>query len=328
VSAQHKRRSEATGTDQASTQLHVHNANAKVKMPTTLHSSASASLCILNRLFIVSNSIVNNLSHFGQPSHIQSVFQVMLVKVKSLTGQVTELENLPDDALLSDLKARIQQNLGIPTNIQRIIFSGRELAQDDLKLTECGITDGAFVHLVVRMQQAVPAVVPADDANSQHATPDGAVLVAMDFNFNDRFHDDISNLRFLSRTLSFFIMFAFMQVAVYTMVMIAFLPLFLVPALAWIGVRRLKYEYLLPVRSFVFIFEILTFLVQYTLQQVVMLGIWLYVMIKRKMDGLEFSISVFINFVMAGCVLWLCLRFVRQLRRMTQDERFSALAYL
>jgi ubiquitin-like protein Nedd8 len=180
----------------------------------------------------------------------------MLVKVKSLTGQVTELENLPDDALLSDLKARIQQNLGIPTNIQRIIFSGRELAQDDLKLTECGITDGAFVHLVVRMQQAVPAVVPADDANSQHATPDGAVLVAMDFNFNDRFHDDISNLRFLSRTLSFFIMFAFMQVAVYTMVMIAFLPLFLVPALAWIGVRRLKYEYLLPVRSFVFIFEI------------------------------------------------------------------------
>eukprot|EP00475_Leptophrys_vorax_P000704 TRINITY_DN10392_c0_g3_i1.p1 TRINITY_DN10392_c0_g3~~TRINITY_DN10392_c0_g3_i1.p1 ORF type:complete len:257 (-),score=56.11 TRINITY_DN10392_c0_g3_i1:152-922(-) len=256
----------------------------------------------------------------------------MQVKVKSLTGQVTEVSDLPDDASVALLKARIQQLLGIPPNVQRIIHAGHELAQDELRLdADCGVTDGTVVHLAVRMSQAVPPVVPAevgevDEASSsqgqQHHSNQhhfsisrGAVFIPVEdlpANPEDRFLHDVSSLRFLTRTLSLFVMLAFLQLAVYVLVSFWFIPLYVVPVLAWMGLRRLKYEYLIP----------------YAMQQVVVIGITVYIMIRDKKTKNQLNMSVFTLFLSAVFVLWLCGRFINQLRRMTLDERRTALAWM
>jgi hypothetical protein len=77
------------------------------------------------------------------------------LRVRSITGQTTELHEVPYDSTVADLKARVSSTLGIPPAVQRLIFAGRELT-DNLTINAVRITDNAIVHLVVRRGPEVP----------------------------------------------------------------------------------------------------------------------------------------------------------------------------
>jgi hypothetical protein len=81
----------------------------------------------------------------------------MLVKVRSLTGQTHEV-NLPELATVEQLKAEIQNTLGIPPDVQRLIYMGRELVDNGGELIKFNIVEGSVVHLVIRSNNIVAAV--------------------------------------------------------------------------------------------------------------------------------------------------------------------------
>eukprot|EP00475_Leptophrys_vorax_P002810 TRINITY_DN11589_c0_g2_i1.p1 TRINITY_DN11589_c0_g2~~TRINITY_DN11589_c0_g2_i1.p1 ORF type:complete len:246 (-),score=62.76 TRINITY_DN11589_c0_g2_i1:311-1048(-) len=245
----------------------------------------------------------------------------MLVKVKSLTGQVTDVDGLANDAQVGDLKSRIEQMLGVPPSVQRLIFSGRELAQDDLLLSECRVVDGSFVHLVIRKNppssaaDARAAVPPQSQDNNDgdgrpavyvNVTPVGLALN------DDGFRENLRSLRFLVRILGFFVMFAVLQIAIYAVVWIVFFPLLIIPMVAWKGLRTLKYELVIP----------------FTLLQVVMVGVWGLVLIVRKRQGASFSMPIFMYLCFAVATLRLCVTFITTVRRMSLEQRLAVMPYL
>jgi len=74
----------------------------------------------------------------------------MKILVKSLTGQTTEAI-VSDAATLLELKTSIEALLGVPRDIQKILFAGRELEDDQAKLAENSVADQAVVHLIVKV---------------------------------------------------------------------------------------------------------------------------------------------------------------------------------
>jgi hypothetical protein len=92
----------------------------------------------------------------------------MLVKVRSLTGQTHDV-NLPEVATVSQLKEQIQSVLGIPPDVQRLIFMGRELVDGGGELAKFNVVDGSVVHLVIRSNNIVAA---APEEGEQVRQPD------------------------------------------------------------------------------------------------------------------------------------------------------------
>jgi ubiquitin len=72
------------------------------------------------------------------------------IGVHTLTGQTIGFDVKASETIL-DLKEKIQDKEGIPTNDQRIIFAGEQL-EDGLTLSSYGIRANARVHLVRRLR--------------------------------------------------------------------------------------------------------------------------------------------------------------------------------
>ncbi|KZT60831.1 ubiquitin [Calocera cornea HHB12733] len=74
----------------------------------------------------------------------------MLIKVKTLTGKEIEIEIEPDDPI-SRIKEKVEEQSGVPPQQQRLIFSGRQMA-DEKTAKELNITSGSTLHLVLALR--------------------------------------------------------------------------------------------------------------------------------------------------------------------------------
>jgi len=74
----------------------------------------------------------------------------MLVKVKTLTGKEIEIDIDPTDKI-ERIKERVEEKEGIPPVQQRLIFSGKQMA-DEKTAKEYGIEGGSVLHLVLALR--------------------------------------------------------------------------------------------------------------------------------------------------------------------------------
>ncbi|RKP12313.1 ubiquitin-like protein modifier Ned8 [Piptocephalis cylindrospora] len=74
----------------------------------------------------------------------------MLIKVKTLTGNEIELDIEPKDTIRR-IKERLEEKEGIPPAQQRLIYGGKQLA-DDRVAEACGIEGGTVLHLVLALR--------------------------------------------------------------------------------------------------------------------------------------------------------------------------------
>ncbi|CAE6427680.1 unnamed protein product [Rhizoctonia solani] len=74
----------------------------------------------------------------------------MLIKVKTLTGKEIELDIELEDKI-SRIKEKVEEQSGVPPPQQRLIFGGRQMA-DDKTAKEYSITPGSVLHLVLALR--------------------------------------------------------------------------------------------------------------------------------------------------------------------------------
>ncbi|KAL6755135.1 hypothetical protein V8C86DRAFT_2682984 [Haematococcus lacustris] len=70
--------------------------------------------------------------------------------VKTLTGKSIQVNTLSGASIVADLKQVIYASEGIPPDQSRFIFAGLQMKDEQL-LQDCGVQDGSFVHLVLKL---------------------------------------------------------------------------------------------------------------------------------------------------------------------------------
>ncbi|KAI9219166.1 ubiquitin-like protein 1 [Blastocladiella britannica] len=74
----------------------------------------------------------------------------MQIKVKTLTGKEIEIDVNPDDKI-TRVKEKVEEKEGIPPPQQRLIFGGKQMA-DDKTISELNVQAGSTLHLVLALR--------------------------------------------------------------------------------------------------------------------------------------------------------------------------------
>lgn len=75
---------------------------------------------------------------------------ICYAQVKTLTGKEVEIDIEPSDTI-ERIKERIEEREGIPPVQQRLIFAGKQMA-DDKTARDCNIEGGSVLHLVLALR--------------------------------------------------------------------------------------------------------------------------------------------------------------------------------
>lgn len=81
----------------------------------------------------------------------------MKIRVKTLDSRDFDLELDSFDVTVSVLRDRIQENIGIVADRQRLIYQGRPLTDNNRTLASYGLQDGFVIHLVERSADSRPS---------------------------------------------------------------------------------------------------------------------------------------------------------------------------
>ena len=81
-----------------------------------------------------------------------SASEGMEIFVKMLTGKITKM-GVEQSDLIQDVKEKLYHQEGIPTDQQRLMFSGREL-MDGNSLKDCNIQNKSMIFLVLRLRDS------------------------------------------------------------------------------------------------------------------------------------------------------------------------------
>ncbi|ROV97650.1 hypothetical protein VSDG_04648 [Cytospora chrysosperma] len=74
----------------------------------------------------------------------------MMIKVRTLTGKEIELD-IDRDFKVSAIKEKVEEKEGIPPVQQRLIFGGKQMA-DDKTAEDYNLEAGATLHLVLALR--------------------------------------------------------------------------------------------------------------------------------------------------------------------------------
>ncbi|OJJ50480.1 hypothetical protein ASPZODRAFT_11351 [Penicilliopsis zonata CBS 506.65] len=74
----------------------------------------------------------------------------MLIKVRTLTGKEIELD-IEADYKVARIKERVEEKEGIPPVQQRLIYGGKQMA-DDKTAADYKLEGGATLHLVLALR--------------------------------------------------------------------------------------------------------------------------------------------------------------------------------
>ncbi|KAJ5964714.1 Ubiquitin supergroup [Penicillium vulpinum] len=92
-----------------------------------------------------------------KPSHVEPQADISRPnRVRTLTGKEIELDIEPDYKV-SRIKERVEEKEGIPPVQQRLIFGGKQMA-DDKTASEYNLEGGATLHLVLALRGGCAAM--------------------------------------------------------------------------------------------------------------------------------------------------------------------------
>ena len=126
-------------------------AAADAATPTRLHPATADRAARLAALGLAPGATLFALAPTtAAASHPPALRGGLMVKVKTLTGKEIEVDIEPSDSI-ARIKERVEEKEGIPPVQQRLIFAGKQMA-DEKAAREYGVEGGSVLHLVLALR--------------------------------------------------------------------------------------------------------------------------------------------------------------------------------
>lgn len=168
----------------------------------------------------------------------------MQVRLRSLTGTTDNLK-VPNKLItVHELKSRIQAQLRIPCEMQRLIFQGKELVNMDFPLESYKVIDNSVIHVVVRETLPADAIALPDVEAMQSALRNSEYQRSRNGGNNSDGHIyEVFRLSRIIMKLALIDTFSLMISSIYLYPVFIFI---IFPLSAYYGVQHHRHSYLIP----------------------------------------------------------------------------------